>query len=190
MSFFCVHGEWIGVPKKWIECSRSGSQTICSAIRFIPHEHRKKIILIPYIYNASNKDPFKISPRKVIHYSPVTDTHVISRQMHKMIRISTMWIISYTTCKRLWCHSLISRNVRFRSPVLRGIWINASAHKTWRHLYFFLICFPYQVIYQKTRQILGFLNIHELGISWNTNLNKMGRIHDIWDNLWPQNVLF
>ena len=78
----------------------------------------------------------------------------------------------------------------FRSGVLRGIWINASAHKTWRHLYFFLICFPYQVIYQKTCQILGFLNIHELGISWNTNLNKRGRIHDIWDKFWPQNVLF
>ena len=84
----------------------------------------------------------------------------------------------------------LSREAGFRSPVLRGIWINASAHKTWRHLYFFLICFPYQVIYQTTCQILGFLNIHELGISWNTNLNKMGRIHAIWDNFWPQNVLF
>ena len=30
---------------------------VCSAQRFIPHEPRKKT-LIPYIYNASNKDPF------------------------------------------------------------------------------------------------------------------------------------
>ena len=30
---------------------------VCSTIRFIPHEPRKKT-LIPYIYNASNKDPF------------------------------------------------------------------------------------------------------------------------------------
>ena len=30
---------------------------VCSALRFIPHEPRKKT-LIPYIYNASNKDPF------------------------------------------------------------------------------------------------------------------------------------
>ena len=30
---------------------------VCSALRFISHEPRKKT-LIPYIYNASNKDPF------------------------------------------------------------------------------------------------------------------------------------
>ena len=53
---------------------------------------------------------------------------------------------------------------------------------------FFLICFQYQV--KKTCTILGFLSIRELSILWNTNLNKMGRIHDIWDNFWPQNVLF
>ena len=58
------------------------------------------------------------------------------------------------------------------SGVLRGIWINASAHKTWRHLYFFLICFPYQVIYQKTLSDPRLFNIHELGISWNTNLKQ------------------
>ena len=29
---------------------------VCSALRFIPHEPRKKT-LIPYIYNASIKDP-------------------------------------------------------------------------------------------------------------------------------------
>ena len=78
----------------------------------------------------------------------------------------------------------------FRSPVLRGIWILASTHKTWRRLYFFLMFFPYQVIYQKTCQILGFLNIHELVISWNTNLNKRGRIHDIWDHFCPKMSYF
>ena len=30
---------------------------VCSALRFIPHEPRKKT-LIPYIYNASNEGPF------------------------------------------------------------------------------------------------------------------------------------
>ena len=30
---------------------------VCSALRFIPHEPRKKK-LIPYIYNASNEGPF------------------------------------------------------------------------------------------------------------------------------------
>ena len=30
---------------------------VCSALRFIPHEHRKKT-LIPYICNASNQGPF------------------------------------------------------------------------------------------------------------------------------------
>ena len=39
---------------------------VCSALRFIPHEPRKKA-LISYIYNASNKDPFNNSPRKVIN---------------------------------------------------------------------------------------------------------------------------
>ena len=34
---------------------------VCSALRFIPHEPRKKT-LIPYIYNVSNKDPSKHSP--------------------------------------------------------------------------------------------------------------------------------
>ena len=31
---------------------------VCSALRFIPHEHRKKKTLIPYMYNASNQGPF------------------------------------------------------------------------------------------------------------------------------------
>ena len=88
------------------------------------------------------------------------------------------------------CFNTIEGFDWFRSPVLRGNWINASAHKTWRRLYFFLIFFPYQVLYQKTCQILGFLNIHELCISRNANFHKMGRIHDIWDNFWPQHVLF
>ena len=51
------------------EMNRSAEQTnrvnreavlvrfVCSALRFISHEPRKKT-LIPYIYNASNKDPF------------------------------------------------------------------------------------------------------------------------------------
>ena len=30
---------------------------VCSALRFIPREPRKKT-LVPYIYNAANKDPF------------------------------------------------------------------------------------------------------------------------------------
>ena len=105
---------------------------------------------------------------------------------------ATLSILRIFLCPRIeWLEHIVSvLSVWFRSGVLRGIWINASAHKTWRHLYFFLICFPYQVIYQKTCQILGFLNIHELGISYNTNLNKIGKIHDIWDNFLPQNVLF
>ena len=32
-------------------------QFVCSVLRFIPNEPRKKT-LIPYIYNASNNDPF------------------------------------------------------------------------------------------------------------------------------------
>ena len=32
-------------------------QFVCSTLRFIPYEPRKKT-LIPYVYNASNKDPF------------------------------------------------------------------------------------------------------------------------------------
>ena len=88
MSFFL--GSW--------EKNRSAEQTnrvnreailvqfVCSALRFISHEprkkdrssrdlfvphcdlfpiHREKKTLIPYIYNASNKDPFLNSPRKV-----------------------------------------------------------------------------------------------------------------------------
>ena len=95
----------------------------------------------------------------------------------------------------LLVHNLLPQSTlifwwRFRSPVLRGNRINASTHKTWRRLYFFLMFFPYQVIYQKTCQILGFLNIHELCISWNANCHKMARIHDIRDHFWPQNVLF
>ena len=51
------------------EMNRSAEQTnrvnreavlvrfVCSALRFISHEPRKKT-LIPYIYNASNKDSF------------------------------------------------------------------------------------------------------------------------------------
>ena len=40
---------------------------VCSALRFIPHEPRKKKTLIPYIYNVSNKDPSQKSPIKVIN---------------------------------------------------------------------------------------------------------------------------
>ena len=84
----------------------------------------------------------------------------------------------------------IKITVRFRSPVLGGNWINMMAHKTWCRLYFFLMFFLYQVIYmyQKACQILGFLNIHELGISWNANFHKMGIIHDIWEIFLLQNV--
>ena len=48
---------------------------VCSALRFIPHEPRKKT-LISYIYNASNKDPFlKFSVKSYkIKISTVTGT--------------------------------------------------------------------------------------------------------------------
>ena len=39
---------------------------VCSALRFIPHEPRKKTI-IPYIYNVFNKDPSFNSPINVIN---------------------------------------------------------------------------------------------------------------------------
>ena len=63
MSVFFFLGSW--------DMNRSAEQTnrvnreavlvrfVCSALRFISHEPRKKT-LIPYIYNASNKDPFSI----------------------------------------------------------------------------------------------------------------------------------
>ena len=61
MSVFFFLGSW--------EMNRSAEQTnrvnreavlvrfVCSALRFISHVPRKKT-LIPYINNASNKDPF------------------------------------------------------------------------------------------------------------------------------------
>ena len=70
--------EWVSFfPGSW-GMNRSAGQTnrvnreavlrwfVCSALRFIPHEPRKKT-LIPYIYNVSNKDSFYNSPRKVIN---------------------------------------------------------------------------------------------------------------------------
>ena len=38
----------------------------CSALLFIPNESKKKKTFIPYIYNASNKEPFLDSQRNVI----------------------------------------------------------------------------------------------------------------------------
>ena len=61
--------EWVSFFLGSWEMNRSAEQTnrvnseavlvrfVCSALRFISREPRKKT-LIPYIYNASNKDPF------------------------------------------------------------------------------------------------------------------------------------
>ena len=61
--------EWVSFFLGSWRMNRSAGQTnrvsreavlgrfVCSALRFIPHEPRKKT-LIPYIYNATNKDPF------------------------------------------------------------------------------------------------------------------------------------
>ena len=56
---FWVHGEWVWArDKQWHEPEAVlGQQFVCSGLQFIPYEPRKKT-LIPYIYNASNKDPF------------------------------------------------------------------------------------------------------------------------------------
>ena len=52
----CLFRTAIHFP--WTEKKRSQfTRVVCSALRFISHEARKKT-LIPYIYHASNKDPF------------------------------------------------------------------------------------------------------------------------------------
>ena len=57
--FFWVHGEWIGVwDKKIVWTVRSGSQVICLFPAPIHSPWTQKKTLIPYIYKASNKDPF------------------------------------------------------------------------------------------------------------------------------------
>ena len=64
--FFSVHGIWIAVRNKQI--AWTAKRFSCDL--FVPHcdsypMNREKKTLIPYIYNASNKDPFKNSPSKV-----------------------------------------------------------------------------------------------------------------------------
>ena len=59
VSFFL--GSW-GMNRSTGQTNRVNREAVlgrfvCSALRFIPHEHRKKT-LIPYIYNASNEGPF------------------------------------------------------------------------------------------------------------------------------------
>ena len=60
MSFFL--GSW-GMNRSKGQTNRVNREAVlgrfvCSALRFIPHEPRKKKTLIPYIYNASNEGPF------------------------------------------------------------------------------------------------------------------------------------
>ena len=57
--FFSVHGKWIAVRNKQI--AWTAKRFSCDL--FVPHcdlfpMNREKKTLIPYIYNASNKDPF------------------------------------------------------------------------------------------------------------------------------------
>ena len=57
--FFSVHGIWIAVRNKQI--AWTAKRFSCDL--FVPHcdsypMNREKKTLIPYIYNASNKDPF------------------------------------------------------------------------------------------------------------------------------------
>ena len=60
VSFFL--GSW-GMNRSTGQTNRVNREAVldrfvCSALRFIPHEPRKKKTLIPYIYNASNQGPF------------------------------------------------------------------------------------------------------------------------------------
>ena len=60
VSFFL--GSW-GMNRSTGQTNRVNREAVlgrfvCSALRFIPHEPRKKT-LIPYIYNASNEGPFR-----------------------------------------------------------------------------------------------------------------------------------
>ena len=57
--FFSVHGKWIAVRNKQI--AWTAKRFSCDLL--VPHcdsfpTNREKKTLIPYIYNASNKDPF------------------------------------------------------------------------------------------------------------------------------------
>ena len=65
--FFWVHGEWIVARDKQIAWTARGSRAICLSRATIHSPWTPKKTLIPYIYNASNKDSFKNSPRKVIN---------------------------------------------------------------------------------------------------------------------------
>ena len=58
VSFFWVHGEWIGARDKQI----AWTEKWFSDDLFVPHSdsfpmNPEKNSLIPYIYNVSNKDP-------------------------------------------------------------------------------------------------------------------------------------
>ena len=57
VSFFWVHGEWIGAWDKQIMWTANGSLTI-RLFRTPIHSpmNPEKKTLIPYIYNVSNKD--------------------------------------------------------------------------------------------------------------------------------------
>ena len=93
-----IFKEWVSFFLGSLGLNRSAGQTnrvnreavlgrfVCSALRFIPHEHRKKT-LIPYIYNASNQGPFqKFSEKNYKFKSPtVTGSNFI-------------WCINHCAC--------------------------------------------------------------------------------------------
>ena len=54
--FFSVHGKWIAVQNKQI--AWTAKRAICLFRTAIHFPWTEKKTLIPYIYNASNKDPF------------------------------------------------------------------------------------------------------------------------------------
>ena len=64
--FIRVHGEWIGRKHKrnaWIVKQFSGDLFVLRSDSF--HMKPEKKTLIPDIYNASNKDPYKQIPRNI-----------------------------------------------------------------------------------------------------------------------------
>ena len=82
--------------ERWTIKSRSGSRAICSTLRFIPHEPRKKT-LIPYIYIASIKDRFLNLPRKFTNSDFPVNVIYLSSQigvMSDQLRVSLYTVMA------------------------------------------------------------------------------------------------
>ena len=110
---FWFHGEWLRVRDNyliaWAAKRFSGDSFIFCAPIYYPSTQKKK--LIPFIHNASYKDPFQNSPRKIINSN-----------------LPSYWHL------KLYCRYLYTRPCMINHIwSLKQLWLQVNGH-AWFHL--------------------------------------------------------